>query len=82
MTLPSTRQGATQALASQGQGPGAQWRRGRGLRPLFKLNHKCAVIRSALACMARRTWATTKKRGRLQDRLDLFIAVHNGYAFG
>jgi hypothetical protein len=50
--------------------------------PLFKLNHKCAVIRSDLACMARRTWATTKKRGRLQDRLDLFIAVHNGYAFG
>ena len=50
--------------------------------PLFKLNHKCAVIRSDLACMARRTWATTKKRARLQDRLDLFIAVHNGYAFG
>jgi hypothetical protein len=55
---------------------------GRDFDPLFRLNHNCAVIRSDLACMARRTWATTKKRGRLQDRLDLFIAVHNGYAFG
>jgi hypothetical protein len=30
--------------------------------PLFKLNHACAKIRADLACMARKTWATTKKR--------------------
>jgi hypothetical protein len=49
--------------------------------PLFKLNHACAKIRADHACMARKTWATTKKREKLQDRLDIYIAVNNGYSF-
>lgn len=49
--------------------------------PLFKLNHACAKIRADLACMARKTWATTKKREKLQERLDIYIAVNNGYSF-
>jgi hypothetical protein len=31
--------------------------------------------------MARKTWATTKKREKLQDRLEIYIAVNNGYSF-
>lgn len=49
--------------------------------PLFKLNHACAKIRANLAVMSRRTWATTKRRDRLQDKLDVFVAINNGYAF-
>lgn len=52
-----------------------------GFDPLFRLNHICAKIRSDVANLARRTWATTKKRVRLQGRLDLFVAMHNGYTF-
>lgn len=52
-----------------------------GLDPLFRLNHTCARIRADLACMARKTWTTTKRIARLQDRLDLFVAFHNGYKF-
>lgn len=50
-----------------------------GFDPLYRLNHTCAKIRADLACMARKTWATTKCMTRLQDRLDLFVAFHNGY---
>lgn len=49
--------------------------------PLFMLNHSCAKLRADLACLARKTWATTKQRLRLQDRLDLYLAVHNNYKF-
>jgi hypothetical protein len=59
---------------------GGQGEKGK-FDPLFTLNHCCAMIRADLACMARKTWATTKDRQRLQDRLDLYIAVHNGYKF-
>lgn len=52
---------------------------GGGFDPLFRLNHVCAKIRADLACMARKTWATTKKRSHLQHRLDLYVAVNNGY---
>jgi hypothetical protein len=31
--------------------------------------------------MSRRTWATTKRLARLQGKLDVFIAVNNGYDF-
>lgn len=52
-----------------------------GFDPLFKLNHACAKIRAKVAVMARRTWSTTKSRFKLQDKLDIFVAVHNGYDF-
>lgn len=48
--------------------------------PIWKVNHACARMRADLACMARRTWSTTKKMARLQDRLDIWISVANGYA--
>jgi transposase-like protein len=54
---------------------------GADFDPLFKLNHACAKIRADLACMARKTWATTKKREKLQDRLDIYVAINNGYSF-
>jgi len=31
--------------------------------------------------MARKTWAMTKTREKLQERLDIYIAVNNGYSF-
>jgi hypothetical protein len=31
--------------------------------------------------MARKTWTTTKSIDKLKDKLDIFIAVHNGYEF-
>lgn len=49
--------------------------------PMFRLNHTCAKIRASIAVMARKTWTTTKSLPKLQDKLDIFIAVHNGYAF-
>jgi hypothetical protein len=48
---------------------------------MFKLNHACAMIRAKVAVMARRTWTTTKRMAKLQDKLDIYIAVHNGYNF-
>jgi hypothetical protein len=49
--------------------------------PMFRINHTCAKIRASVAVMARKTWTTTKSLPKLQDKLDIFIAVHNGYAF-
>jgi transposase-like protein len=49
--------------------------------PMFSLNHTCAKIRAGVAVMARKTWTTTKSIQKLQDKLDIFIAVHNGYEF-
>lgn len=49
--------------------------------PMFSLNHTCAKIRAGIAVLARRTWTTTKSLEKLQDKLDIFIAVHNGYPF-
>jgi hypothetical protein len=48
---------------------------------MFSLNHTCAKIRAGVAVMARKTWTTTKSIQKLQDKLDIFIAVHNGYEF-
>jgi hypothetical protein len=48
---------------------------------MFALNHVCAKIRADIAVMARDTWATTKKIGSLQDRLDIYIAWHNKYEY-
>jgi transposase-like protein len=52
-----------------------------GFDPLYRINHLCAKIRADVATMARRTWSTTKSRSSLQDRLDIFVAVNNGYHF-
>jgi len=49
--------------------------------PMFRLNHTCAKIRAGIAVMARKTWTTTKSLPKLQDKLDIFIAVHNEYDF-
>lgn len=48
-----------------------------GFDPLFSLNHTCAMARYRMAPLQRRTWCTTKKAARLQDRLDIFIWYHN-----
>jgi len=34
-----------------------------------------------VAVLARKTWTTTKSIAKLQDKLDIFIAVLNGYTF-
>lgn len=49
--------------------------------PMFRLNHACAKIRAGIAVMARKTWTTTKSLPKLQDKLDIFIAVQNNYEF-
>lgn len=50
-----------------------------GFDQLFTLNHLCAKIRNDLSCMARKTWTTTKKMEKLQERLWLYTAWVNGY---
>lgn len=47
--------------------------------PLFAINHVCASIRADVACMARRSWTTTKVVAKLQERLWLYMAWNNGY---
>ncbi len=44
-------------------------------------NHTCAKIRAGVAVMARKTCTTTKSIEKLQDKLDIFIAVHNRNEF-
>ena len=41
--------------------------------PLFAINHKCALLRSHIRRLTRRSWCTTKKPENLQLHLDLFI---------
>ena len=41
--------------------------------PLFAVNHKCALLRSHIKRLTRRSWCTTKKPENLQLHLDLFI---------
>ena len=45
--------------------------------PIFSLNHTAASIRDNLRCMARRTWATTKKIEGLIARLTIYVSYHN-----
>ena len=51
-----------------------------GFDQLFTLNHLCAKIRNDLSCMARKTWTTTKKMEKLQERLWLYTAWNNKYS--
>jgi hypothetical protein len=48
-----------------------------GFDPLFDLNHTCAMIRANVSRLARRTWCTTKLRGRLEAHLHLYVRYHN-----
>lgn len=41
--------------------------------PLFQLNQRCALLRSQIKRLTRRSWCTTKKLENLQGHLDLFI---------
>ena len=44
---------------------------------MFALNHTCAVVRSQMSRLNRRTWKGSKKAAALQDELDLFVWWHN-----
>lgn len=41
--------------------------------PMFAVNHKCALLRSHIKRLTRRSWCTTKKPENLQLNLDLFL---------
>lgn len=43
--------------------------------PLFDVNHACALLRSQIKRLVRRSWCTTKKVENLQIHLDLFIIM-------
>ena len=49
--------------------------------PLFAVNHKCALLRSQIKRLTRRSWCTTKKVENLQLHLDLFILMQFGFIF-
>jgi len=48
--------------------------------PLFALNQRCALLRSHIKRLTRRSWCTTKKKENLQGHLDLFVASQFGLA--
>lgn len=45
----------------------------RAFDPLFQLNQRCALLRSQIRRLTRRSWCTTKKIENLQGHLDLFL---------
>jgi hypothetical protein len=47
--------------------------------PLFRINNKCAVLRSRMSRLRRRFWGFTQQIRYLEHHLWLFIAVNNGY---
>ncbi len=47
----------------------------RTFDPLFAINHKCALLRSHIKRLTRRSWCTTKKPENLQLHLDLFVMM-------
>lgn len=48
-----------------------------GFDPLFSLNHTCAMMRSKVSRLIRRTWNTTKRADRLAQHLSLAVLQHN-----
>ncbi len=48
-----------------------------GFDPLFSLNHTCAMLRDNINRLKRRTWATTKKKERLELHLAIYALYHN-----
>jgi len=47
--------------------------------PLFSLNHTCAMNRSDINRLIRKTWSTTKRPDHLADHLALSADYHNEY---
>lgn len=45
--------------------------------PLFILNHTCAMLRSDINRLIRRTWCTTKRVDMLQKHIDMYIHYYN-----
>ncbi|WP_052600810.1 hypothetical protein [Bacteriovorax sp. Seq25_V] len=45
--------------------------------PLFTLNHTCAMFRSNINRLARKSWCTTKRVDMLQKHVDIFISYFN-----
>ena len=45
--------------------------------PLFAINHTCAMFRSSMNRLIRKTWCTTKDPARLKDHIDVFIYFYN-----
>lgn len=45
--------------------------------PLFSLNHTCAMFRSHVGRLIRKTWNTTKKIQPLCDHLEIYVWYHN-----
>ena len=48
-----------------------------GFDPLFSLNHTCAMFRDNINRLKRRTWATTKKKERLELHIAIYALYHN-----
>jgi hypothetical protein len=48
-----------------------------GYDPLFSLNHTCAMFRSNVSRLLRRTWCTSKRKDRLEAHLELYVKYHN-----
>ncbi len=48
-----------------------------GFDPLFFINHSCAMLRANINRLIRKTWCTTKRPGRLQMHLEIFIDFYN-----
>jgi hypothetical protein len=49
------------------------------LKPLFKINHTCAMLRANINRLFRRTWCTTKRPEMLKNHLDIYLHFHNKY---
>ncbi len=47
--------------------------------PLFALNHRCAMLRSDIRRLTRRSWCTTKKIENLEKHLQLYMIYNNAY---
>ena len=45
--------------------------------PLFALNQRCAMLRSDLRRLTRRSWCTTKKKENLLGQLELYQVYNN-----
>jgi transposase-like protein len=46
--------------------------------PMFPLNQRCALLRSSIKRLVRRSWCTTKDPKRLEEHLQIFIAFQRG----
>ena len=47
--------------------------------PLFRVNHRCAMLRSDIRRLTRRSWCTTKKIESLESFLKLYQIFNNQY---